>query len=206
MAEPPLPAVPAPAGYVLWLRERVDRVLLGLAALGALLLVITLRDDEMRALRQLGLFLLTYAAVVAASWLPPSRLGARVDAFLDSQLKRGFTGFYGVMAIATFVSLETVGLFDDITGFELSTGQFVRMAVNWIIGFSIDSVLNLVWASIWPVRLMQGGGWLAMLIAIGLAYAVYRIGSEVFPDVHRRLNPPRKKQSGKPAASDAAGN
>jgi len=203
MIEPPQPpALPARSAITLT-PEQTRLALLTLAGMGAALMLLSLFNWSIAtAMLQLGAFLLTYAAVVSLSRLPPNRLGQRVDRFLEQQLQRGFTGFYGVMAIATFARLEVRDIASDIVDFELSTGQLVQSLVQGLIGFSIDSVMNVVWAALWPVKLLEGSGWFGMLVATALAWLVYRAGSQMFPDVHRRLDTPRKRRRGKAPSAD----
>jgi hypothetical protein len=60
-------------------------------------------------------------------------------------------GAYGVVGLATWLYLEAQTLADDV-GRATGPMDFIEQkSFSWLIGFSVDSVMNAVWAGIWPV-------------------------------------------------------
>ncbi|HEY0025726.1 MAG TPA: hypothetical protein VGB24_22755 [Longimicrobium sp.] len=60
-------------------------------------------------------------------------------------------GAYGVVGLATWLYLEAQTLADDV-GKATGLMDFIEQkSFSWLIGFSVDSVMNAVWAGIWPI-------------------------------------------------------
>lgn len=97
-------------------------------------------------------------------------------------------GFYGFVAVLTFLYLEAIDLAGDVAG----VGRAALLDLGWWIGFLvenlIDVVLNTVWAAMWPVTWIQhfGIGLLSGALLAG-AYGVYRL---IRPGVLRLLEEP----------------
>ncbi len=90
---------------------------------------------------------------VRAGWrmLRGGRAAGHVRRRTRSMVQRLGGGAYGVVGLATWLYLEAQTLADDVAR---ATGlmDFVEQkSFSWLIGFSVDSVLNAVWAGIWPV-------------------------------------------------------
>jgi hypothetical protein len=83
-------------------------------------------------------------------------------------------GFYGLGYVITFVTLEIRAISGDFGGGG-DIGDFITsQVVQYIIRFSVESLLNAVFAVIWPVYLLQWAGGLGIVVLIG-AYAVFRL-------------------------------
>lgn len=97
-------------------------------------------------------------------------------------------GFYGFVAVLTFLYLEAIDLVGDVMG----AGGFLRMDLGWVIGWMVqnfvDALLNLVFSAIWPVEWVSrfGVGVRSGLLLLG-AYGLYRL---LRPAVLRWLREP----------------
>jgi hypothetical protein len=95
-------------------------------------------------------------------------------------------GFYGFVALLTFVYLETVDIGGDLAalpGSELSLG----FVLSWVIGNMVDAIINTVRAALWPVSWIgQFGVGLLSAGLLGGSYAAYRLAR---PTVVRWLTP-----------------
>ena len=162
-----------------------QRLLLLLAGVGLALAAAghAFELEVSKLLQRGGLFLVCYAAVVATSWLPPSVLSRRIDAFLERWVKNGASGFYGMMALATYAHLELGSLAKSIAGLELSLDWVTDVAIQAAIGFSIDSVMNFVWAMAWPATLWGRGnmGGIAPTVLIAVSWGVFELGRRYLP-------------------------
>lgn len=106
-----------------------------------------------------GLFLLTYAAVVAAGSLPDEWISRRLDDVLDRWVRdHSGGGFYGMVALSVFVGMELEALLDPrdglLSGWSFVEGQVVQL----LIGFSVESLKNMIMAMIWPWPLIARAG------------------------------------------------
>lgn len=136
-----------------------------------------------------GCFLATYAALIAAAWLPASVLSQRVDALIERWVRNSSGGFYGVMALSVFVQLEVVALAQRVAGIEVSAGFLREALVQRLIGFSQDSIMSFVWGMAWPGRLIQDHGAQATgLLALG-AWLVFRLSRGVLPHAGLKARP-----------------
>jgi hypothetical protein len=76
-------------------------------------------------------------------------------------------GAYGVVGLATWLYLEAQTLAGDV-GKATGLMDFIEQKpVSWLIGFSVDSVLNAVWAGIWPIYWFKDHP-----LVIGLVFAL----------------------------------
>lgn len=169
--------------------QRWSALVWALAAVGgALLLLAWLGPLPRTGLSGfLGCYLLLYATLVTLQsgrldWIGPKlrrRLGKAV-------ISRG-VGFYGCMTLARFVQLELHSLVQSVGEFEFSRSQLAGMAMEWVIGFSQESLRNSIDAFIWPARLIGDHGIaVAGLVAVG-AWLLYALGARAFPDLHREI-------------------
>lgn len=86
-------------------------------------------------------------------------------------------GFYGFVAMVTFLWLEATQLAGDVAGLR-NASLDVGWVIGWVVGNFIDAIMNLVSAAIWPVewigRLGVGLGSLALLGAAWVGYRLVR--------------------------------
>lgn len=81
-------------------------------------------------------------------------------------------GSYGTVAMSVFLYLEALALTQD---WSRATGvwDFVQnRSVQWLMGFSVDSILNVVWAGMWPVYLLREHGMMVAGIAWGILWCI----------------------------------
>lgn len=174
---PPPPALdPLPSRV-----QQITLLRLFVAGLLAALAGMWLSFQHHELLQHGGFFLMTYAVVMAASWLPPSVLSRRVDRLLERWVRNSSSGYYGVMALATFAQLELASVLDSIAGFEFAISKLREFAIQTAIGFSREAVMNFVWAMAWPWKLMPEHGLWPAAILVAATWGVFRLGREVLP-------------------------
>jgi NhaP-type Na+/H+ or K+/H+ antiporter len=92
-------------------------------------------------------------------------------------------GYYGLGYVVTFVVLEVKSLAGDMT----SVAGIESQAVQYILRFSIDSFLNILFALLWPIRVLEWlGGWGLLVLAAGYAafdFAIRPVVEAWLPDV-----------------------
>jgi hypothetical protein len=193
---PPPPLDPLPT-------RAQSTMLASMFGAGALTALIgTLVDFRYAGLMQQGgAFFATYAALVAASWLPPSVLTRRVDKLLDRWVRNSATGYYGVMALAAFGVMEAESMIEGIANFDLdfSMGNLVQVIVQTVIGMSIDSIKNFGLAMGWPgtAVLSTPAGAMPGFLLVALTWGAFRIGSKVLPHASFELRKPKKAKKEK---------
>jgi hypothetical protein len=114
----------------------------------------------------------------------------RVDRVLEKSVRNSSGGYYGVMALATFACLEFHSLFDGLVEFEFSTRVLRELGLQWLMGFSVESLRNLISAMIWFGPLFSGGSSLAGLAFIAITWGVFRLCRGVLP--HDAFEPVRR--------------
>ena len=144
-----------------------------------------------------GLFLVTYAGVVAAGSLPDEWISRRLDRVLDRWVRdRSGGGFYGMVALSVFVGLEVETLLDPKDGL-LSGWRFVEgQVVQYLMGFSTDSIRNMVMAMVWPWPMISriGLGWTGGFVAA--CWGAFALGRAwlPMPDLTKKPEPEEKAE------------
>lgn len=107
--------------------------------------------------------------------------GVKMNPVHNKWLKFG-GGFYGVVALMTFVIVEIGEIASFFGQFSENVGKLSQLSFDLVIGFFIDSVMNFVTAIAWPMYWMErvdtgriwiwflaayGGYWLGAKAAIG---------------------------------------
>ncbi|HZG41813.1 MAG TPA: hypothetical protein VEY93_02545 [Longimicrobium sp.] len=112
---------------------------------------------------------LVLTSSVRAGWrvLRGGRAAGHVRRRTRSMVQQLGGGAYGVVGLATWLYLEAQTLAEDL-GKATGVMDFIEQkSFSWLIGFSVDSVLNAVWAGIWPVYWFMDHP-----VAIGLVFAL----------------------------------
>jgi len=91
------------------------------------------------------------------------------DDFLDSRPSSNYTdflankwlsfggGFYGLVAVLTYIIVEAQEIFDLLSMPSESEGVFSGISIGMLINFFIDSLMNFITAISWPVYWMNTG-------------------------------------------------
>jgi hypothetical protein len=117
---------------------------------------------------------LVLASAVRVGWrvMRGGRAAGHVRRRTRSMVQRLGGGAYGVVGLATWLYLEAQTLAEDV-GKATGLMDFVEQkSFSWLIGFSVDSVLNAVWAGIWPIYWFKDHP-----LVIGLVFALAWGGS-----------------------------
>lgn len=80
-------------------------------------------------------------------------------------------GFYGTVALATFLSLEANRIAEQFAEWQTPDNGWIRALVLELVDFSIDSIMNGIWAMIWPAfhnKAFAATFWPALGLAAGL--------------------------------------
>ena len=103
---------------------------------------------------------------------PHGRLSRWLNAAIDD---RG-GGYYGILALITFLILEVRMLWAEWLDADSLESFLTQLGFEALLGFSAESVIHAVWASIWPfywyTHLGVNAVWLALI-----AWLVYRAGA-----------------------------
>lgn len=171
-----------------------------LAALAVLLLLARRLAPELPGLAHPLLplwcaFVLTYVGAAAISLLP-APLGHAIDRLLDRHLNRWGAGVYGLIALSVFLRLEAQSVIESLQQANPAS-DFARSLVrDWLVGFSVDTLKNLISAAIWPARLIQQGGVWGFLGFFAAASAVFELGRRLMPEQQARLEERKHETSG----------
>lgn len=132
-------------------------------------------------------FVLTYVGAASISLLP-APLGKAVDSALDRHLSQWGAGVYGLIALSVFLPLELRSLVESLRDFD-GGGDWLRgLLRDWLIGFSAESLRNMISAAIWPARAIQEAGVWGFLGFLGACSAVFELGRRLMPEQQARLD------------------
>lgn len=168
------------------LREHwgVGVALLAFTGLVALGLSMTLLDEHADAFAFFGIALLLYAFLIMSSRLPESWVGSWVAKRLDAWVESHGAGFYGLVALARFVQLEAEDAVAELLAFDLWNFDWNEQLTHHVMGFSMDSLRNLISASIWPAQVFTEWGFLPAAMILGALWGVHSLGTRIFPEAH----------------------
>lgn len=168
------------------LREHwgVGVALLAFTGLVALGLSMTLLDEHADAFGFFGIALLLYALLIMSSRLPESWVGSWVAKRLDAWVESHGAGFYGLVALARFVQLEAEDAVAELLTFDLGNFDWSEQLTHHVMGFSMDSLRNLISASIWPAQVFTEWGFLPAAMILGALWGVHSLGTRIFPEAH----------------------
>lgn len=149
-------------------------------AVSTLAVLIVVAGVPVAATLQVGL---TYLAVALGARrledLPPDA-GGRVVQWVAERLRRledDFgVEFYGLASLTAFLRAQVISLSEtEISLSGLLENPIVSL-VTWLISELIESVVNMVWATLWWLQLLRavpGVGWFVAVVAAG--WAVWRL-------------------------------
>ena len=100
-------------------------------------------------------------------------------------------GFYGFVAMVTFLCLEAMNLVGDLAALrtlQLSIGSLI----GWLVQNFVQGLMAALWAAIWPVAWISRVGVGAKLgVLLAASYGIYRL---VRPTVARWLREPEEAE------------
>ena len=101
--------------------------------------------------------------------------GARIDLVHNKWLAFG-GGFYGVVALITYVVVEFGELRDFFLGFESLAALLAGFGISMLVNLLVDAVMNFVVAIAWPAYWMSEVASSHIWIWFGVAYLGYWAG------------------------------
>lgn len=146
-------------------------VLLAGLAIGVLLLVIG-SLLELRLMTTGAWFVVAYCGLVLLSLHPPPFFSDRLDKFIDEWVEDMGVGYYAVAALSFFIPRQVS---------TTLSGDFSDFVFEWILKFSIETLVNGFYAMAWPVLLISDHGLWPALIWVGLTYGLFWLGTRAFP-------------------------
>jgi hypothetical protein len=124
----------------------------------------------------------------------PRSIGALLRAGLVN-LWRARGGVYGLGYVVTFVYLEARMLFSDLVEAETVADAVFAQLGEWLLRLGLDSLLNMLFAFMWPVWLLQHfGGW-----GIWAIVAAFVLGEKVLRPLVERHVPELRPAAPAPA-------
>jgi hypothetical protein len=133
-------------------------------------------------------FVLTYVGAATISLLP-APLGRPIDRLLDKHLGQWGAGVYGLIGLSVFLRLEAQSLIEGLQEMRDASELAKGLLRDWLIGFSVESLKNVIAASIWPAQVIRQGGVWGFLGFLGACSAVFEIGRRWMPELQARLEP-----------------
>lgn len=151
-----------------------------------------------------GSFLALYAVLVLLQGPHSAILGAGLKQRLQRAIVNSGVGFYGVVTLARFLQLELHDVLAALREFELTRSQMQGMLRDWLIGFSIQSLMNSIDAMLWPFKLMNAHGMVTAAIVVAPLWALYRLGGMLFPELHALIEAEADDDGSPPAPGGGA--
>lgn len=174
--QPPIPVQPPPSGLL----PRI--ALLLVATVGVTLCVgrPALGPVPSELVLLFGATLCVYATVVALAWYPLPGVSRRFEQTFEHVLDGQHSGWYLMVVLAHFARAEVATLLARPAGEFSLRNTLMGWLKDYFVSFSVDSFMNAVWASIWPIReVTKHGLWPTAAFALGV-YGLYALGSRVF--------------------------
>lgn len=123
-----------------------------------------------------------YALLVALAWQPVPWLSRRVAAVLDDLVEAGEGTWYVSIVLAHFTLSQVASTVATWFDQRPMADKIEASLLERLMGFSADTFLNALWASLWPFRVWdQYGGTATIALAAGL-YGICWLGRRVFGD------------------------
>lgn len=149
--EAPHPAVPGESDAPL----RTQLAVLGAIVLFAVVAGVLLAWNPVDPIWWLTALALYSGCAALLAWVRRSDRAAVLRTRIGESVEEFGGGFYGTGGLATFLYLEGLELHSRWAAAP-GWGEFLRtLSLEWLIGFSVDSLLNGVQALIWPVHWMR---------------------------------------------------
>lgn len=134
-----------------------------------------------------ALFLILYAGIVGLSRLPASVLGRSIDRRLEAWVASSGRGFYGLLAGVRFLQLELASMAQALAEAVQGAASWKQYAMEWVTGFSLESMSNLISGLLWPLKMVGSLGVYAAALWLVPLWLVYALGARAFPEVDQRI-------------------
>ncbi len=134
-----------------------------------------------------GCFLLVYAALILFQHREFDLLGDGLQRRLHKAISSSGVGFYGVACLSRFLQLELHDLIDAVAEFEASRQQLTGIVTEFVIGFSVQSLMNSIQSLIWPVSMFASYGLIKAASILGPLWLLYRFGAWLYPALHEQI-------------------
>jgi hypothetical protein len=174
--QPPIPVQPPPSGLLPRL------VLLLVAAVGVTLCVARPAFGPVPAdlVLLFGATLCVYATVVALAWFPQPWISRRFEQTFEHVIDEQHSGWYLMVVLAHFARAEVTTLLARPAGEFSLRSTLLGWLKDYFLSFSVDSFMNALWASLWPMReFTKHGLWPTAIFALAV-YGLYALGSRLF--------------------------
>jgi hypothetical protein len=120
--------------------------------------------------------LCAYGLLVVLAWFPMAWISRRIESMFEDLLGEGAGGWYPVVAVAYFALAEVDAALARWAA-SASVESLVRESVvSQLMGFSVDSFMNAVFASLWPIMLVRDHGLVPTAVLAGAAWALWWLG------------------------------
>lgn len=116
-----------------------------------------------------------FTARAAWQWVRTPGRRARAGDSLRARAASFGGGAYGIVGLGFWLSFEAASLLGNI---QKASGvqDLVRQSfMEWVWGFSVDSIMNAIWASMWPVYVLSHYGLIAAAVGYGAVSGLERL-------------------------------
>lgn len=98
----------------------------------------------------------------------PRSIGPMMRASLIRLWSARGGGLYGLGYVLTFVALEVPTTIANVTELVTGSASVLAAILEWLLRFGLDTLLNMLWAFLWPVFLLENmGGWGVAVLVVG---------------------------------------
>lgn len=174
-----LKARPAPEG----LAPRL--ALLGIGAAGAALCA--LRPDlppvPPGLLLLFGATLCVYAVMLAVAWYPLPGVARGVESFFENMIDKQQSGWYLAVGLGHFALAEVRSLLSQGVEHVSLQGLLIGWLKSLVMNFSLQSFMNALQASLWPIIEIERHGLTATAIFAALVWTLYQVGARTLGEL-----------------------
>ena len=133
-----------------------------------------------------GVFLVVHASLLLSTAFAESPLARRALKTVGKHVINSGVGFYGLVTFSRFLHLEALDFVDGLqSGLPTTARELIK---DWVMGFSIDSLMNTIEAFQWPWKLLLNAGWPVAAMALAACYLPYTMANRFLPDVAKLVS------------------
>lgn len=130
--------------------------------------------------RLAGATLCAYSVFVLLAWFPLPWLSRRIEAMFEDVVGEGQAGWYLAVALGHFALAQAAQVAAAAAAADSIAGMLRQAIVDRLVGFSVDTFMNALWASLWPVALLRAHDWKVAAALAAFAWCVWRAGRIAF--------------------------